>query len=233
MSASTTYHEPEITAPVDLCGQDGRLNRDAVGWSRQPLHTMQPAAVAGAQEEVELLGRSPATTCCSRRRSPTSSGCSSAARTSSTGARSGTSTRRVMRTAGHDRDAGDGVGGDMVIDHPAHARRADGRGRRDAHPRRGGGLRRHAARGRHPRRAAGRPRDAERRHPVDATSQFQYTSKQNTLPASGFVQLGDERLEFAAARVRLPGLRARRLAGAHGLELGRARRACRAAAPSA
>jgi hypothetical protein len=26
--------------------------------------------------------------------------------------------------------------------------------------------------------------------------QFQYTSKQNTLPASGYVQLGDERLEF-------------------------------------
>ena len=28
--------------------------------------------------------------------------------------------------------------------------------------------------------------------------QFQFTSKQNTLPASGFVQLGDERLEFAS-----------------------------------
>jgi hypothetical protein len=28
--------------------------------------------------------------------------------------------------------------------------------------------------------------------------QFQYTSKQNTLPASGFVQLGSERFEFAA-----------------------------------
>ena len=28
--------------------------------------------------------------------------------------------------------------------------------------------------------------------------QFQFTSKQNTLPASGFVELGGERLEFAA-----------------------------------
>ncbi len=28
--------------------------------------------------------------------------------------------------------------------------------------------------------------------------QFQYTSKQNTLPASGFVLLGNERLEFSA-----------------------------------
>ncbi|MGW3493794.1 DUF2804 domain-containing protein [Streptomyces sp. NPDC001020] len=31
-------HEREITAPVDLCLPDGRLNHSAVGWSRQPLH---------------------------------------------------------------------------------------------------------------------------------------------------------------------------------------------------
>ncbi|MFD8597259.1 DUF2804 domain-containing protein [Kitasatospora sp. NPDC059646] len=31
-------HEREITGPVDLCGPDGRLNPDAVGWSRTPLH---------------------------------------------------------------------------------------------------------------------------------------------------------------------------------------------------
>ncbi len=31
-------HEPEITEPVDLCRADGRLNRAAVGWSRYPLH---------------------------------------------------------------------------------------------------------------------------------------------------------------------------------------------------
>ena len=30
---------PEITAPVLLCGPDGRLNPAAVGWSRRPLHT--------------------------------------------------------------------------------------------------------------------------------------------------------------------------------------------------
>ncbi len=28
----------EITAPVELCGADGRLNPAAVGWSRHPLH---------------------------------------------------------------------------------------------------------------------------------------------------------------------------------------------------
>ncbi len=30
--------EREITEPVDLCLPDGRLNPDAVGWSRTPLH---------------------------------------------------------------------------------------------------------------------------------------------------------------------------------------------------
>ena len=31
-------HEPEITAPVDLCDDRGRLNPAAVGWTRQPRH---------------------------------------------------------------------------------------------------------------------------------------------------------------------------------------------------
>ena len=30
--------EREITEPVDLCLPDGRLNPDAVGWTRTPLH---------------------------------------------------------------------------------------------------------------------------------------------------------------------------------------------------
>ncbi len=33
------HDEPELPAPVLLCGPDGRLNRQAVGWSRHPLHT--------------------------------------------------------------------------------------------------------------------------------------------------------------------------------------------------
>ena len=31
-------HEREITAPVDLCTPQGRLNPQAVGWSRTPVH---------------------------------------------------------------------------------------------------------------------------------------------------------------------------------------------------
>jgi hypothetical protein len=37
----TVDAEREISAPVDLCRPDGRLNPDAVGWSRQPLHRTQ------------------------------------------------------------------------------------------------------------------------------------------------------------------------------------------------
>ena len=44
---SVVRPEPEITTPVDLCGPDGKLNRDAVGWSRHPLHRCNlPASLA-------------------------------------------------------------------------------------------------------------------------------------------------------------------------------------------
>src|SRR6266540_1609519 len=40
MSTTHRLHdEPELTASVVLCGADGHLNRQAVGWSRHPLHT--------------------------------------------------------------------------------------------------------------------------------------------------------------------------------------------------
>jgi hypothetical protein len=35
----TTTHEPEITVPAKLCTRRGRLRKASVGWSRQPLHT--------------------------------------------------------------------------------------------------------------------------------------------------------------------------------------------------
>jgi hypothetical protein len=33
-----TYHEPELTEAVELCDARGNLNPQAVGWSRRPLH---------------------------------------------------------------------------------------------------------------------------------------------------------------------------------------------------
>jgi hypothetical protein len=38
MTDSRTYYEPELSEPVDLCRPGGQLNREAVGWSRHPLH---------------------------------------------------------------------------------------------------------------------------------------------------------------------------------------------------
>ncbi len=35
---NATYHEPELTEPVNLCDPHGNLNPEAVGWSRHPLH---------------------------------------------------------------------------------------------------------------------------------------------------------------------------------------------------
>ena len=33
-----TYPEPELFEPIDLCDGHGRLNPEAIGWSRHPLH---------------------------------------------------------------------------------------------------------------------------------------------------------------------------------------------------
>ncbi|HET9477481.1 MAG TPA: DUF2804 domain-containing protein [Dehalococcoidia bacterium] len=39
LKARPSTHEPEITAPVKLCTHKGLLRRAGVGWSRRPLHT--------------------------------------------------------------------------------------------------------------------------------------------------------------------------------------------------
>jgi hypothetical protein len=38
MTIGALHDERELIQTVDLCLPDGRLNRDAVGWSRYPLH---------------------------------------------------------------------------------------------------------------------------------------------------------------------------------------------------
>ncbi len=38
MTKIKSYNEPQITKPINLCTSEGRLNREAVGWSRYPLH---------------------------------------------------------------------------------------------------------------------------------------------------------------------------------------------------
>src|SRR3990172_10861119 len=38
MTTKLMHDEPELTASVLLCREDGRINQQAIGWSRHPLH---------------------------------------------------------------------------------------------------------------------------------------------------------------------------------------------------
>ena len=38
MTKTRRYDEPELTKAVDLCSPEGKLNQEAIGWSRRPLH---------------------------------------------------------------------------------------------------------------------------------------------------------------------------------------------------
>jgi hypothetical protein len=195
MTASRTYYEPEITSPVALCGADGLLNRDAVGWSRRPLHTCNlPASLARKKKwnywaitSDELLFSA---TIADVDRAQTA-GVYLFERRSQRHVNTG-----VVVPAGTI-VMPEGVGGDIVIDHPRLrvALTDEGTGTRirvDAPDFGGTPLRADIL--------VERPAGHETLGVVIpwADDVFQYTSKQNTLPASGFVQLGDERLDLAA-----------------------------------
>jgi uncharacterized protein DUF2804 len=196
MTRSETRHkEPELTAPVLLCGPDGRLNPQAVGWSRRPLHSCNlPASLARKKKwnywavtsndllfsatiaDVELLQLGGAYIFDRRTH------------------------RHVDKTVVRPANTivmPKGISGDIVIEHPEMrvALTDEGSGTRvrvDAPD--FGGMRLEAD------ILIERPVAHETLSVVIPWSdvQFQFTSKQNTLPASGFVQLDDERLEFAA-----------------------------------
>jgi hypothetical protein len=195
MTASSTYDEPELTTPVALCGSNGLLNRDAVGWSRRPLHTCNlPASLARkkrwnswAVTSEDLLF---------------SATIADVDRAQTAGVY--LFERRSQRhiSTGAVVPAGtivmpEGVGGDIVIDHPRLrvALKDEGTGTRilvdtaDF-----GGTPLHAD------ILVERPPGHQTLNVVIPWSEdvFQYTSKQNTLPASGFVQLADERLDLAS-----------------------------------
>lgn len=189
----TTHNEPEITSPVRLCGSDGLLNRDAVGWSRHPLHTcnLSPSlarkkkwnywAVTSndllfsatiADADIFQLGGAYVFDRRNRRHIETTVVVPPA-------------TITIPET----------VSGDMIINHRDMrvALTDEGTGTRirveAAHF---GGVRLGAD------ITVERPQGHETLNVVIPWTdiQFQYTSKQNTLPASGFVQLGDECLDF-------------------------------------
>jgi hypothetical protein len=190
-----THDEPELTAPVLLCGSDGHLNRDAVGWSRHPLHTCNlPPSLPRKKKwnywavtsddllfsatiaDVDIVQLAGAYIFDRRNHRHIDKGVIQAP-----------DTMTMPQT----------IAGDIVVEHPAMrvALTDEGTGTRirvDAAD--FGGMRLEAD------IVVRRPSGHETLNVVIPWSdvQFQFTSKQNTLPATGYVLLGDERLDFAA-----------------------------------
>lgn len=187
--------EHEVRAPVLLCRPEGALNREAVGWSRHPLHTCNlPPSLARKKkwnywavtsDEVLL----------------------SATVADVERLQLGGAYIFVRRTQQHIEQTAvvapntiaipETVAGDLVIDTPRMrvALTDEGTGTRirvSAADFGGDALEADIA--------VVRPAGHETLNVTipwdDAT--FQYTSKQNTLPATGYLQLGDQRFEFRA-----------------------------------
>jgi hypothetical protein len=193
VTTNVMHDERELTAAIDLCGADGRLNRAAIGWSRHPLHrcNLQPSLERKkkwnywAVTSDELLF---------------SATIADVERFQLGGAYLyHRSTKRhldksVIQAPGTIAIP-EGVSGDMVVDQPdMHVSLTDeGTGTRiqvTAADFEGYRLEADI----HVQRPAGH----ETLNVVIPWSdvQFQFTSKQNTLPATGYVLLGDERIEF-------------------------------------
>jgi Protein of unknown function (DUF2804) len=189
------HDEPELSDPVMLCGLDGRLNRPAIGWSRHPLHTCNlPDSLARKKKwnywavtsnellfsatiaDIERLQLAGAYIFDRRRQ------------------------RHIEKTVIQPPNTiaiPETVAGDMVIDHPEMRvaltdERSGTRIRVEAVDL--GGLRLDAD------IVVERPDGHETLNVVIPWTdiQFQFTSKQNTLPATGLVQLGDERFGIAS-----------------------------------
>jgi hypothetical protein len=180
---------------VLLCDTDGRLNRQAVGWSRHPMHTCDlPSALPRKKKwnywavtsnsllfsatiaDVEILQL--AGVYLFDRRTH----------------------RHIDKSIVRPADTiamPEGVSGDIALEHRGMKVALTDQGtatRIKVNAEDFGGMRLEAD------VLVERPTDHETLNVVIPWSdvQFQFTSKQNTLPASGFVQLGDERLEFAS-----------------------------------
>jgi hypothetical protein len=193
-TSQARHNEPELVTPVLLCGPDGTLNRQAIGWSRHPLHTCNlPPSLARKKKwnywavtSNDLL---------------LSATVADIERFQLGGAYTyhrGTSRHieKAVVVPANTIAIPETVAGDMVIDHPAMrvALTDEGAGTRiRVQVNDFGGSRLEAD------ILVERPAGHETLNVVIPWSgvQFQYTSKQNTLPASGFVRLDDEQFEFA------------------------------------
>lgn len=176
-----------------LCGPGGRLNRQAVGWSRHPLHvcnlppslprtkkwnywavTSNDFLLSATIADVEILQLGGVYIFDRRTHRHID--------------------KSVVQRAGTIAMP-EGVAGDITIEHPAMrvALTDEGAGTRirvEADDFGGAPLRADIS--------IERPTGHETLNVVIPWNdvEFQFTSKQNTLPASGFVELGDERIDF-------------------------------------
>ena len=192
-NAPTIHPEREIEAPLLLCGPDGKLNPDAVAWSRHPLHRCNlPAPLARKKKwnywavtDDQLLFSA---TIADVERLQLG-GCYLYHRATR---------RHIEAMAMQAPDTlvmPEGVSGDIAVDRP---------GMRVALLDAGAGTRIQV----HADDFGGVPLDVDiliERPPGHETlnvvipwsdTVFQFTSKQNTLPASGYVRLGDERFDL-------------------------------------
>ena len=185
--------EREITSAVPLCGDDGLLNPAAVGWSRHPLHRCNlPPALPRKKKWNYWAVTAPGMLF--------SATIADVDRLQIAGAYlyHGPTQRHIdsgVVVAAGTAPMPEGVAGDIAIGHPALSVQLldEGAGTR---------IRVQASDfGGAPMEAdivVGRPPGHETLNVVIpwARDVFQFTSKQNTLPARGYVVLGDERLEF-------------------------------------
>ncbi len=195
MTLESIHTEPELTAPVSLCTPVGHLNRDAVGWSRHPLHRCNlPPSLARkkkwnywAVDDGNLLF---------------SATIADIDRLQLAGAYvfDRHSHRHIDKSAvvaPNTSQMPEAIAGDIAIEHPdLHVALMDeGAGTRirvTANDFGGAPLEADIV--------IERPAGHETLNVVIPWSdeEFQFTSKQNTLPASGFVRLGDEQIDFAS-----------------------------------
>src|SRR6266542_317234 len=194
MTAAPTLHtEPQLTAPVLLCGTDGLLNRQAVGWSRHPLHTCNLPPSLQRKKKWNYWAVTSNDLLFSATIADIDTFQLGGAYMFDRQTR-----RHIEKTVlqpPNTIEIPEAVSGDMIIDHPEMrvALTDEGAGTR---------IRVEAA------DFGGKPLEAdivvERPEGHETLIvvipwtevQFQYTSKQNTLPASGYARLGDERLDF-------------------------------------
>lgn len=189
----TSTHERELTAPVALCDEDGRLLRDSVGWSRSPLHlcNLPPSLprkkrwnywavnddrffFSATVADIDLV---------------------TLAFAYYYDRETGDFAEKTVLAAPGSVPLAPTVAGDAILDAPAMrvALTNEGAGTRivvDAADVRGAPL--------HADIVIERPAGHETLNVVIPWSdtQFQFTSKQNTLPARGIVSIGDRRYEF-------------------------------------